>query len=134
MGLPTIFFLLFPPPNMAFSETKHNEGNLALTWYLVFRTRVNFFRCRSFSTELWPYFVSKYSIKMHSQGPNTMKETLHCPGILGRVSYSLQNKCKFFFRYGHFLPSYGHFLSKNSSKCIFRGQTQWKKPCIVLVF
>ncbi len=38
MGLPTFFFLLlllpFPPPDMAFSDTKHNEGNLALTWYL----------------------------------------------------------------------------------------------------
>ena len=36
MGLQTFFFFLgflFPPPNIAFSEAKHNEGNLALTWY-----------------------------------------------------------------------------------------------------
>ncbi len=32
MRLMTFFFLL-PPPNMAFSEVKHNEGNLILTWY-----------------------------------------------------------------------------------------------------
>ncbi len=52
------FFLLFPPSKMAFPEAKRNEGNLALTWYfrtsllqVVFRTRVNFLRVRSFSTE-----------------------------------------------------------------------------------
>ncbi len=47
-----------------------------------------------------------------------MKETLHYPGILGKASYigSLQNKFNFFFQCGHFLLSYDHFLSKNSSK------------------
>ncbi len=35
--------------------------------------------------------------KWHSQGPNTMKETLHCPCILGKVLIgNLQNKLKFF--------------------------------------
>ncbi len=78
-----LFFLLFPPPNMAFSETKHNEGNLALIWYFrrTFRTRVFFHFHFSFSTELWSFFE--------------------------------------------------YFIAQ---KCIFRGQTQWRKPSIVLVF
>ncbi len=33
---------------------------------------------------------------MHSQRANTMKKTLHCPGVLGQGSYSLQNMFIFF--------------------------------------
>ena len=32
-GVADFFFLLLPPPKMAFPEAKRNEGNLALTWY-----------------------------------------------------------------------------------------------------
>ncbi len=32
MGLPIFFLLFLPLPNMTFSEAKHNEGNLVLTW------------------------------------------------------------------------------------------------------
>ena len=38
-GIPLLwgydFSLLLPPPKMAFPEGKHNEGKLALAWYLV---------------------------------------------------------------------------------------------------
>ena len=77
----------------AFSDANHNEGNLALHWYfrksflqVVFSTSVNFFPMWQFSTDLQP-FLSKNSLKMHFQGPNTMKETLYCPGILGKASF-----------------------------------------------
>ncbi len=45
-----------------------------------------------------------------------MNETMHCAGILGKASYSLQKQFKSFFRCNNFLLSYGHFLSKNSFK------------------
>ncbi len=33
------------------------------------------------------HFLRKNCSKMLSEGPNTMKETWHCPGILGKGSY-----------------------------------------------
>ena len=40
------------------------------------------------------------------------------------VVFSTSVNC---FPYGSFPPSCGHFLSKNSSKCILMSQTQWRK-------
>ena len=54
---------------------------------------------------------SKYTSKFHSrcQRPYKMKETVYWPGILWKPSYR-KSSAQFFFRYGHFLPSYGYFL------------------------
>ncbi len=60
---------------------------------------------------------------MHSQGPNTMMETLHCPGILGKASYVCSLQSKFFFsNQVNFLLSYGHFVIKIGQKYILRGK------------
>ncbi len=55
---------------------------------------------------------------MHSQRPNTMKETLHCTGILGQASYrySFQNKFKRFPDAVIFYRVMAIFFSNNSSK------------------
>ncbi len=63
-----------------------------------------------------------------------MKETLHCPGILGQASYrySSEQLLKFFPRCINFLLLW-LFLSKNSSKVHSQRPKTMKKPCIVLV-
>ncbi len=40
------------------SQTKHNVGNLALSWYFIgsLQNKFNFFPMWLFSTELWPFF------------------------------------------------------------------------------
>ena len=45
--------------------------------------------------------------KRHPRTSNTMKETLHWPGILGKTSQIVFSKSLIFFQYGHFLSSYG---------------------------
>ncbi len=63
-GVTDFFFLLLLPKKIAFTEGKHNERNLALSWYfrktfwwIVFRTSlINFFLIRPFSPELWLVF------------------------------------------------------------------------------
>ncbi len=46
---------------------------------------------------LYLFEFSKYSSKMPFQRPHTMKNTLHCPGILEKklLIGSLQNRCNF---------------------------------------
>ncbi len=57
-----------------------------------------------------------------------MKETLQCPGILGKASYrkSLE-QVYILFEYGGFPLSYGCFLSKNSSKMLSQGLNTMKE-------
>ncbi len=69
---------------------------------------------------------------------NTMKEALHCTGMLGKpytcYRYTSGQVWSFFW-YHHLLQSYGCFWSKNhenSSKCFPGGQTHWRKSCIGL--
>ncbi len=61
---------------------------------------------------------------MHFQGPNTVEETLHCPGILGKnflqvvFSTSIKTNC---FRCGNFVVNYGFFGLKIAQKNAFPG-------------
>ncbi len=53
-----------------------------------------------------------------------MKGTLHCPGILGQASYSLQNMFKFLSYVIILHRVMGIFRVKIAQKCILRGQIQ----------
>ena len=51
---------------------------------IVFRTSL-IFSNTAICPELWLFFFNKNNSKIHSLRPNTIKETLHWPGILGKL-------------------------------------------------
>ena len=92
MGSPygaTDFLFLLPPPKMGkntMKETLHCPGILGNTSLTGSRqNKLTFFRCIKFLLSYNRFFEKKNSSKMYSQRPNTMKETLHCPGISGKA-------------------------------------------------